>query len=166
LTHDAECKVPLTSLPLLFTLTESYEHSKIIFENSLDTTDDVLHYPYFCSDKRFGEYKFCEAVKVDLSNQRSTQTKEQNMGRYVSNTMHLVKVLFEEFCPAIDCMIDLDSHSMQAKLDQHFTLLSMRKKGQKIDTHLICGMESTLNYQTNKMNHWKLLNHGVFSFIG
>ncbi len=26
-------------------------------------------------------------------------------------------------------------------------------EGQKKDTHLICGMESALNYQTNKMNH-------------
>ncbi len=67
---------------------------KIYSENSLDRTDDVLHYPYFCSDKRFCEYNFCEAVKVDLSIQRSTQTKEQNLERYVSNTMHLVKVLF------------------------------------------------------------------------
>ncbi len=69
-THDAEGKVPLTSLPLLFTSTESYEASKTSFKNSLDMTDDVLHYPYFCSDKRFGEYNFCEAVKVDLSIQR------------------------------------------------------------------------------------------------
>jgi hypothetical protein len=78
-THDAEWKVPSTSLPLLFTSTESYEHSKTIFENSLDTTDDVLHYPYFCSDKQFGKYNFCEVLKVDLSIQCSTQTKEQNL---------------------------------------------------------------------------------------
>ncbi len=31
--------------------------------------------------------------------------------------------------------------------------LTMRKKGQKKDTHLICGMELALNYQTNQMNH-------------
>jgi hypothetical protein len=74
---------PLTSLPLLFTSTESYEASKTSFQNSLDMTDDVLHYPYFCSDKQFGEYNFCEVVKVDLSIQRSTQTKEQNLERYV-----------------------------------------------------------------------------------
>jgi hypothetical protein len=74
-THDAEWKVPSTSLPLSFTSTEFYEASKTFFKN-LDMTDDVLHYPYFCSNKRFGEYNFCEAVKVDLSIQRSTQTKE------------------------------------------------------------------------------------------
>jgi hypothetical protein len=51
------------------------------------------------------------------------------MGRYVSNTMHLVKGLFEELHPAIDCMIDLDSHSMQAKLDQHFTLFNYEERG-------------------------------------
>ncbi len=80
--------------------------------------------------------------------------------------MHLVKVLFEELRPAIDCINKLDRQSMQAKLDQHFTLFNYEKKGQKKDTHLIFGMELTLNYQTNKMNHWKLLHHGVFSFIG
>ena len=151
-THDGDCKVPSTSLPLLFTSTESYEASKTFFENSLDMTDDVLHYPYFCNDKRFGEYNFCEAVKVDLSIQRSTQTKEQNLERYVSNTMHLVKVLFEELRPAIDSINALDRQSMQAKLDQHFTLFNYAKKRQKKDTHLICGMKLALNYQTNKMN--------------
>jgi hypothetical protein len=33
----------------LFTSTESYEASKTSFENSLDRTDDVLHYPYFAA---------------------------------------------------------------------------------------------------------------------
>jgi hypothetical protein len=80
-THDADWEVPLTSFPLLFTSTESYEASKTSFENSLDRKDDVLHYPYFCSNKWFGEYMFCEAVKVDLSIQLSTQTKEQNYER-------------------------------------------------------------------------------------
>jgi hypothetical protein len=77
-THDADWEVPLTSLPLLFTSTESYEASKTSFENLFETTNDVLHYPYFCSNKRFGKYNFCEVVKVDLSIQRLTQTKEQN----------------------------------------------------------------------------------------
>jgi hypothetical protein len=123
-THDAEWKVPSTSLPLLFTSAESYEVSKTSFENSLDMTDDVLHYPYFCRNKRFGEYNFCEAVKVDLSIQCSTQTKEQNLERCVTNTMHLVKNLFKELRPTIDCINDLDHQSVQAKLDQHFTLFN------------------------------------------
>ena len=97
----------------------------------VDTTDDVLFYPYFYSNKRFGEYNFCEVVKVDQSIQRSTQTKEQNLERYVSNTMHLVKVLFEELHPAIDCINDLDRQSMHTKLDQHFTLFNYEKKGTK-----------------------------------
>jgi hypothetical protein len=66
-THDADREAPLASLPLLFTSTESYKASKTSLKNSLDRTDDVLHYPYFCSNKRFGEYNFCEVVKVDLS---------------------------------------------------------------------------------------------------
>ncbi len=70
-------------------------------------------------------------MKVNLSIQSSTQTKEQNLERYVSNTMHLVKVLFEELRPAIDSINDLDHQSMQAKLDQHFTLFNYEKKGTK-----------------------------------
>jgi hypothetical protein len=83
----------------------------------------------FCSNKWFGEYNFCEVVKVDLSIQRSTQTKEQNLERYFSNTMHLVKVLFKELHPAINCINDLDCQLMQARLDQHFTLFNYEKKG-------------------------------------
>jgi hypothetical protein len=120
----------LTSLPLLFTSTESYEALKTSFKNSLDRTDDVLHYPYFCSNKCFGEYNFCEAVKLDLSIQRSTQTKEQNNERYVSNSMNLVKVLFEELHPAIDCIDDLGCQTMKAKLDQHFMLFNYEKRDQ------------------------------------
>jgi hypothetical protein len=129
-THDAYWEVPSTSLPLLFTSTESYEASKTSFENSLYRKDDVLHYPYFCSNKRFGEYNFCEAVKVDLSIQRSTQIKEQNYERYVSNSITLVKVLFEELCPAIDCINDLGRQTMKGKLDQHFTLFNNEKRDQ------------------------------------
>jgi hypothetical protein len=113
----------LTTLPLLFTSTESYKASKTSFEKLLDTTDDVLHYPYFRSNKHFGKYNFYEAVKVDLSIQRSTQTKEQNYERYISNNMTLVKVLIEELCPAIGCIKDLGHQTMKAKLDQHFTLI-------------------------------------------
>jgi hypothetical protein len=166
-THDADWEVPSTSLPLLFTSTESYEASKTSFEKLLDTTDDVLHYPYFCSNKRFGKKKNCEAVKVDLLIQRSTQTKEQNYERYVSNTMTLVKILFEELHPAIDCIEDLGSQTMKAKLDQHFTLFNSEKKqnneGYSFDLQ---NGGFTLNYQPNKMNHSKFLNHGAFSFIG
>jgi hypothetical protein len=57
-THDADWEVPSASLLLLFTSTESYEASKTSFEKSLDRMDAVFHYPYFCSDKRFGEYNF------------------------------------------------------------------------------------------------------------
>jgi hypothetical protein len=109
---------------------------------------------------------FCKAVKVDLSIQCSTQTKEQNYERYVSNSMSLVKVLFEELRQAIDRINDLDHQTMKAKLDQHCMLFNYEKKAPMKVTLLICGMELTLNYQTNKMNHSKFLNDGVFSFIG
>jgi hypothetical protein len=68
-------------------------------------------------------------VKVDLLTQCSTQTIEKNLEKYVSNTMHLVKVLFEELCPAIDCMNDFYGESMKDKLDQHSTLFDYEKKG-------------------------------------
>jgi hypothetical protein len=45
--------------------------------------------------------------------------------------MHLVKVLFKELHPAIDCINDLDRQSMQAKLDWHFALFNYEKKGTK-----------------------------------
>jgi hypothetical protein len=43
------------------------------------------------------------------------------------NSMTLVKVLFEELCPAIDCIKDLGHQTMKAKLDQHRTLLNYEK---------------------------------------
>ncbi len=161
-THDADWEVPSTSLPLLF-MSTSYEDSKTSFKNSLDTMDDVLHYPYFCSNNCFGKNNFCVAVKVDLLIKRSTQTKDWNFERYVSNSMTLVKVLFEELCPAIDCIKDFLGHqTMKAKLNQHLTLFNYEKKGPMKDTHLNCGMVLTLKYPPNKMNHSKFLNHGVF----
>jgi hypothetical protein len=64
--------------------------------------------------------------------------------------MPLIKVLFEELRPAIDCIFDLDHQTMKAKLDQNFMLFNYEKKGPMKDTHLICGMELTLNYQTKR----------------
>ncbi len=69
-------------------------------------------------------------MKVAVSIQRSTQTKEQNYERYVSNSMSLVKVLFEELRPAIDCINDLGHQTMKAKLDQRFTLFNYEKRDQ------------------------------------
>jgi hypothetical protein len=80
--------------------------------------------------------------------------------------MSLVKVLFEELHQAIDRIDEFDPQTMKAKLDQHCTLFNYDKKAPMKDTHLICGMELTLNYHTNKKIHSKFLNHGVFSFIG
>jgi hypothetical protein len=80
--------------------------------------------------------------------------------------MSLVEGLFEELRQAIDRINELDHQTMKAKLDQHCTLFNYEKKASMKDTHLISRMELTLNYQTNKMNHSKFLNHGVFSLIG
>ncbi len=74
-----------------------HTHSK-----SLDRNDDILHGPYFCINVCNGEFKFCEAVKVDVSNVHAQQTKERNHMKNVSNTMSLVKVLFEDMSLAIN----------------------------------------------------------------
>ena len=71
------------------------------FKESLDRNNDVLHGPYFCTNVCNCEFKFCEAVKVDVSNVRGQQTKERNHKKNVSNTMSLVKVLFEDMSLAI-----------------------------------------------------------------
>ena len=43
--------------------------------------------------------------------------------------MSLVKVLFEELYPAIECIDDLSRQTMKAKLDQHFMLFNYEKSG-------------------------------------
>ncbi len=71
--------------------------------------------------------------------------------------------MFEELRPAINCINNLDHQSMQAKLDQHFTLFHYEKKGQKQDTHLICGMELTLSNKQDEslktLESWCIFFH-------
>ncbi len=73
--------------------------------------------------------------------------------------MSLVKVLFEELRPAIDCINDLDHQTIKAKLDQHFMLFNYEKKGLMKDTHWVATKIAInglyLNLYTNKhrINH-------------
>jgi hypothetical protein len=74
-----------------------------LFEHSTDDLDECLHYDILCSKERCGEYRFYEAVKVDM-NQVSKSTKLQNKKhqKTISSTVSLVKAIFEEILPAID----------------------------------------------------------------
>jgi hypothetical protein len=92
-----------SSLPLLFSSQDTYDQSLSLFEHSTDDLDDCLHYDFLCSKERRGEYRFLEAVKVDM-NQASKSTKFQNKKhqKTISSTVSLVKAIFEEVLPAID----------------------------------------------------------------
>jgi hypothetical protein len=108
---------------------EAYHASTHSFKVSLDRNDDVLHGPYFCTNVRNGEFKFCEAVKVDVSNVRAQQTKERNHKKNVSNTMSFVKVLFEDMSSAINVWKKSKYDQLQVKdaLDLHVALFNATK---------------------------------------
>ncbi len=67
-THDDILDVQPMSLPLMYSSDQAYHVSTHSFKESLDRNNDILHGPYFCTNVRNGEFKFCEAVKVDVSN--------------------------------------------------------------------------------------------------
>jgi hypothetical protein len=83
------------TLPLLFSSEDAMIYSKDLFEESVDRNDDVLWGQFSCSKYRFEEFKFCEAVKVDVANAREQQTKSRNLRDTISHTILLVKNLFE-----------------------------------------------------------------------
>jgi hypothetical protein len=80
-----------------------------------------------------GEFKFCEAVKVDVSNVCAQQTKERNHKKNVSNTMSLVKVLFKDISLAINVPKKSKYEQLQMKdaLDLHVTLFNTTKTSNK-----------------------------------
>jgi hypothetical protein len=100
--HDDNLDVQPMSLPLMCSSDKAYHALTHSFKESLDKNNDILHGLYFCTNVCNGEFKFCEAVKVDVSNVRAQQTKERNHTKNVSNTMSLIKVLFEDIRLAIN----------------------------------------------------------------
>jgi hypothetical protein len=76
-THDDSLDVQPMSLPLMYSSDEAYHASTHSFKESLDRNDDVLHRPYFCTKVCNGDLKFCEAVKVDVSNVRAHKQKRE-----------------------------------------------------------------------------------------
>jgi hypothetical protein len=117
----------------MYSSDKAYHASTHSFKESLVRNDDVLHGPYFCTNVPNGEFKFCEAVKVDVSNVHAQQTKERNHKKNVSNTMSLVKVLFEDMSLAIIVQKKSKYEQLQVKdaLDLHVTLFNTTKMSNK-----------------------------------
>ncbi len=132
-THDDNSDVQPMSLPLMYSSDKAYRALTHSFKESLDRNDEVLHGPYFCTNVRNGEFKICEAVKVDVSNVCAQQTKERNHKKDVLNTMSLGKVLFEDVCLAINVWKKSEYEQLQEKdaLDLHITLFNTTKMSNK-----------------------------------
>jgi hypothetical protein len=131
--HEDNLDVQPMALPLMYSSDKACIASTHSFKESLDRNDDVLHGPYFCINVRNGEFKFCEAVKVDVSNVCAQQTKERNHKKNVSNTMSLVKVLFEDIILAITVWKKSKYEQLQVKdaSDLHVTLFNTTKASNK-----------------------------------
>ncbi len=137
-THDDNSDVQPMSLPLMHSSDKAYHALTHSFKESLDR--DNYHGPYFCTHVCNGEFKFCEAVKVDISNVCAQQTKERNHKKNVSNTISLVKVLFEDMSLAINVRKKSKYGQLQVKdaLDLHVTLFNtteMSNKGYNFCKH-------------------------------
>ncbi len=106
-----------SSLPLLFSTQETYDKLLSLFEHSIDDLDECLHYDILCSKERCGKYRFYKAVKVDM-NQVSESTKLQNKKhqKKISNTVSLVKAIFEEVLPAIDIHKRITARDLEEKV--------------------------------------------------
>ncbi len=147
-TRDDNLDVQLISLPLMYSSDKAYHASIHSFKESLDRNDDVLHGPYFCTNVRNSEFKFCEAVKVDVSNVCAQQTKERNHKKNVSNTMSLVKMIFEDMSLAINVQKKSKYEQLQVKdaLDLHVTLFNTTKMSNK--RYTFCKHEGNYNRLT------------------
>ncbi len=132
-THDDNLDVQPMSLPLMYSSDEAYHPLTHSFKESLDRNNDVFHGPYFCTNVCNGEFKCCEAVKVDVLNVHAQQTKERYYKKNVSNTMCLVKVLFEDMSLAINVWKESKYEQLQVKdaLDLHVTLFNTTKMSNK-----------------------------------
>ncbi len=126
LTDDDSDVSPL-SLPLLFSSEDSYQLSKKAFDSSMDNQDEDVVSSMFCfQNTRHGEFKFCEAAKVDVSYAKGIQTKERNHEKTVSNSLSLVWALFEEICLALT-VSDSDDSPVKDPMELHHTLFNASK---------------------------------------
>jgi len=115
---------PFESLPLMFTTSDNYLQSKKSFQEEVGFDRRSLLHSVFCTTIRDEEFKFCEAVKVDVSN-TSNKKKHQEA---VIHSMSLVKVLFEDFGLSRSCRIPDDSQSDNYALDLNASLFNKSKE--------------------------------------
>ena len=78
--------VPYESLPLMFTTSDNYLQSKQSFEEVIASNHPSLLKSVFCTTRRDEEFKFCEAMKVDVSN----TSKQKKHHEVVIHSMSLV----------------------------------------------------------------------------
>ena len=125
---DNDSDISPLSLPLLFSSEDSYHFSKEAFDSSMDSQDENVFSSMFCfQNTRNGEFKFCEAVKVDVSNAKGIQTKEKNHEKTLSNSLSLVWALFEEIRLALN-VYDSGDFPVKDPLEVHLTLFNGSKK--------------------------------------
>jgi hypothetical protein len=131
--HDDNSDLQPMSIPFIYNSDKAHHALTHSFKESLDRNDDVLHGPYFCTNVCNGEFNFFGAVKVDVSNVHSQQTKERNHKKNVSNTMSLVKILFEDISLTINVPKKSKYEQLQVKdaLDLHVTLFNTTKTSNK-----------------------------------
>ena len=79
---------PFESLPLMFTTSDNYLQSKQSFEEVIASNHPSLLKSVSCTTRRDEEFKFCEAVKVDVSN----VFKTKNHDEAVTHSISLVKI--------------------------------------------------------------------------
>ncbi len=102
-------------MPVLFTSTKNYSASKTLFDNAIfeiaeDDTDELFHSKNSCTnhDCRIGEYCFCEAIKVNLTESEDKcqkyhfQKKKNQLSSTLSSTVCLLCTLFEDLGCAIE----------------------------------------------------------------
>ena len=82
--------VPYESLPLMFTTSDNYLQSKQSFEEGIASDHPSLLKSESYTTQRDEEFKFCEAVKVDVSN----TSKQKKHHEAVIHSMSHVKSTF------------------------------------------------------------------------
>ena len=92
-------KLSSGNAPLMYTSSDSYMASKQSFERGINSNDGVVLKSVFCRSSRDEEFKFCEAVKVDVSN----SSKKKHHDQAVAHLVALVKVLFEDIYLSQSC---------------------------------------------------------------
>jgi hypothetical protein len=124
LEENDESSPSFESLPLMFSSLEAFKLSKKSFEQSMEKTHPDLLQSVFCTHRRDGEFKFCEAVKVDVSNASNTTKKHIEAVNY-SNSV--VKTLFEDIIYSNSFQTKHHSFSDKESLDLNATLFNKSK---------------------------------------